>query len=154
MTRDNKLTWIDNVEPDYLGIDWEPEGDHHPRNLMPTPYTEISRGEFEAKLHCSGYSIKGINYRQVYLPDEETIAPAHFYFFHDKAVAIVNYSIWDDKEQEKPGLIIWDGSLWHRMRYFTIGCQHPKMTTGRVAMHNRVDECPDCGFRASYDTSG
>ncbi|MCP4539437.1 MAG: hypothetical protein GY832_20055, partial [Chloroflexi bacterium] len=81
---------IEWVEPEnYLSINWEPKGERHPHNLMPTPYEEITRDEFDALLHCNSSGLAGINYRQVFLDDEEIIGVAYFYLFRKIAIAVV-----------------------------------------------------------------
>ncbi len=150
-----RIPWC---EPEnYLGIDWEPQEEkHHPHNLMPTPHKEITQSEFDAILHCNPECLLGINYRQVFISGERTIGPAHFYFFRHVAIVVVSYSVGmkSEKAKDKPGTLVCRGKWYHRLRYFQVGCNHPNLKTYWKWMHDKVDECPDCGFKATYDTSG
>jgi len=85
-----------------------------------------------------------------------------YYFFPDYALACgVHYTnLSDETKRALPHLVVPESSIHtsikygHLLRFWRIGCQHKHMTTHWAAMHDRHDNCLDCGFHAQYDTSG
>jgi hypothetical protein len=145
----HQLGWI---EPAYLGIQWPAT------QALATPYEDIDRDEFIKLMFCGAYTICGINYDQIFLGQhrEGGMWAVTYYFFPDYALAVgKRYVDLSDETKRALGIPIGgDDRYGHVLRFWRIGCQHQNITTGWQAMHDRHDECPDCGFHADYDTSG
>jgi len=127
MSKDERLPvaakWY---EPeDYLGINWKPEGKRHHNNLMPEPYEEIDEKEFLSLLLCGDMSLAGINYRQVFLPDEKGQRPVHFFLFHNKCIAATTNYEYDWSKDKGKGIEVGRRKeSYYKLRFFRIGCNH------------------------------
>ena len=152
--QDGKYLSIPWSEPKYLGINWQPRPDRAPQNCMPEPYREIDRDAFLDLMFCGDHHHDGLTYRQVLLPDERAHAATMFYHFHDTCLAVM--AVYEGRgPAARPGTPVFGDKAWgYRLRFFQVGCAHPRMESVWVAMHDREDRCPDCGYRATYDTSG
>jgi len=140
-------------EPEgYLNIDWKWG------NEFPTPHVEISQAAFDRILHCSPFGLRGINYRQVQVDGWPMIVPAHFYLFSKVALAVTTAYCSTTTKWLK-GIILpatpdgrWGN--YYRLRYWQLGCLHPNLETTPMAMFQRRQSCPDCGWATIYDSSG
>lgn len=140
-------------EPEnYLNIDW------NTGNNLPTPHVEISQAAFDRFLHCSPFSLRGINYRQVKVAGWSMIVPAHFYLFGRIALAVTTaYCPANSKKLKGVLLPATPDGKWgnqYRLRFWRLGCQHPNLETTTEAMFQHRQTCPDCGWSATYDSSG
>lgn len=87
---------------------------------------------------------------------EEGLWAVTYYFFPEYALAVgVRYVNLSDATKKMLGMpLTTGGNYGNVLRFWRIGCQHKNMKTQWAAMHDRHDNCPDCGFHAQYDTSG
>jgi hypothetical protein len=100
---------------------------------------------------------------------EDGLWEVNFYFFPSYAIACgKRYEAalrWNPKKRQddpvdfsnvlhKGVAIPRDEHYVNLLRFWHIGCQHKNMQPYWRTMHERHDECPDCDFRAVYDTSG
>ena len=128
------------------------EEDHH-FNYMPRGAEPIEESAFWDLINCWG--IKQYDHRQCYY-DPQThewlaygadcsramMATVKLFVVHGAVIA----------HSTKHGLR--GVAKCHESEYWRVGCKHPRMGTAWSEMHTRVDTCPDCGFKAQYDTSG
>jgi hypothetical protein len=153
----------------------------HPANEMPVPFIEISQYQFQYLFHTSDTGLRGTNYRQVRLPDEEGVKGVHFYLWHDKCLAVASISVGlldgfgaERKRREletAKGTVVFDErpgrSKWHhRLRFFRVGCSHgnlkevghkfaqEELGIRTWGMFCHAYHCPDCGYHRAVDSSG
>jgi len=126
--------------------------------VLPVPHREITRDEFDVLFHGRNEGLLGINYDQLHIAKEATISCVNYYFFHWYALAVAEWSAGPDGKYLEEGdmgtIVQCEGHWASRLRYFSIGCQHPNRASKWVAMHDKTVVCPDCGQTAMYDTSG
>jgi len=169
LKRENEWTFEDkDVCPHCGGTDIRSR--IHPANLMPTPFKEISRDEHTLLMHCNGYSIRGTNFRSTVDIDQDGKKwDVTFHMWHWTCLAVAkqylgpNVDVYEDYavvHRASQQLIV-DGTPIRSkrgdvyiLRFFRVGCDHSNMETKWVEAHTRQDTCPECGFRAQYDTSG
>jgi len=140
----------------YFNIKW-----NNGPNMPASPLVEITRDEFLRLYFCDPWMVEGLNYGgHCSLPESEPNSPRYtfqYYFFHRHALAVASRYMNTLRHQGHPPtgkLLASDGDNGYDMHYYRLGCQHPKLTTEWIQMHDRQDKCPDCGFSATYDTSG
>jgi hypothetical protein len=145
------ITW---TKPEYLGIKW----DNGP-NRAASPLVEITTAEFLRAFFCYSWGLDGLNYGGwAPLPDQsqdrENWYEWQYFFFHRQALAIAKR-----QTQTPTGNVCFLAPVnyqpGYELRFYRLGCLHPNMKRlqGRH-MHDNPIECPDCGFKATYDSSG
>lgn len=159
-------------EPEnYHGINWEPERDRHPHNLMPEPYKEIDKDEFIYHFMCGDTGLLGINFRQVYLPDEPHWVSAHFYLFHNKCLAATTRFEYDTSHNPGKGAVVGRhkvgrGYSQYKVRFFRIGCEHKGLKevskdfaveklgySSKMWFHcDHVYYCEECGYHRKVNS--
>jgi len=140
----------------------------HPRNHMPTPFTEIDHKEFLKLMVCGDLGLAGTNFRQVHLPGEGGIKSVHFFLFPAHCIAAADIFEYNwSRNRSDQGLKVsrWKES-YYRLRFFRIGCSHGNMKEvshefaqkelgiRTWGMHCHVSYCPDCGYHRAVDSSG
>jgi hypothetical protein len=154
MSATMKIEWS---KPDIFGIKWD-----NGANKPASPLTEIDRDEFLRLFFCGAWGLDGLNFGGsaplLDAPYERGsdgwlrgMYRWHYYFFHRYALAVA------ERFGKQPD----DSRVWlphqghgYDVRFYRLGCLHPNLKSEWVAMHDRRDICPDCGFSAAYDTSG
>jgi hypothetical protein len=150
MVREGKmLPW---EKPDYLNIEWPKQ------NRLATPNKRVPLIEALGMEFCQGWSgLQGINFDGVLVDD--LYMSAHYRFYDSRAYVVCTKYMSRDKAEkliaERGGDIMEYGtkdSVYYVLA-FRVGCTHPNMADGWTDMHTRVQECPDCGYKAKFDTS-
>ena len=153
--------FVDWVEPAYLNLSWQPGGIY---NRLPEPWQEITQDEWLKLVACEPECLAGVNFNQVYLPavfddhegdvNRQGMWSVKYSFYPSYAVAVASRYQRGPAGQafvsDKPD----GGNYGHALRFFRIGCQHPNLQSGWVAMHDLHANCPDCEYSGSFDTSG
>lgn len=146
---------IEWSKPTYLNIKWD-NGPNQPAS----PLMEISRDEFLRAFFCYAWGLDGLNYGgSAPLPggDRKThpMYTWKYYFFHRQALAIATRY---GSEEIEGKCFLQPASKYdygYDVRFYRLGCLHPHMQRGGdSARHESTETCPDCGFGATYDTSG
>lgn len=162
-----QLEW---VEPTYLGLVWDTY------NALPEPHREIPFDEYVWLQHFSVSCLLGVNYRQVRVPDWPWTAPAHFQFYTSYGLAVttmhVSYRglsryqlvsnddaicVYDEQTDTRiPGyVVVYKPRMYYLLlRYWRLGCEHPNLQRTQLRMHEYRMACPECGWAATYDSSG
>jgi len=144
------LPWI---KPDYLNLDWSQS------NSLPTPYASVPVREAVREVYCINECLLGIGFDQCEIHDEWF--NVHYRFFRSRAYAVALRFM--SKEEAESRVRESGGEAWpcdfmpgyaHYVIAFRIGCTHPKLRDRWTKMYERVQVCPDCGYSASFDTSG
>ncbi len=126
-------------------------------NELPTPNREISLNEFLRLLLCGECSVQAKSYRQVFMPGGR-LCSMLIYEFPDYVIASVECG-WGNQMSDhtfvedrftQPGAI----PTGYNLRFFRIGCEHPRVMREQLRMHEYRVLCPDCGWTNEYDTSG
>lgn len=143
------------TKPTNLNIKW----DNGP-NRAASPLTEITRDEFLRAFFCYAWGLDGLNFGgSAPLPDNpedrQNWYRWQYFFFHRQALAVAT-KYTDKHDEDKywiPPVSKYDHG--YEMRFYRLGCLHPNMQRGgSSARHESTETCPDCGFGATYDTSG
>jgi len=145
-------------KPEYLNIEWPKQ------NRLPTPRVRVPMAEALGMEFCQGFeALDAINLDSVWvtLEDGERLyMSSHYRFYPSRAYVVCTAHMYREEAEElvkkHGGDIIeygWDKASVYYALAFRIGCTHPNMVDKWVAMHTRVQECLDCGYRAVFDTS-
>lgn len=152
MKQQMRIEWS---KPAYLNIKWD-NGPNHPAS----PLTEITRDEFLRAFFCYSWGLDGLNFGgSAPLPetpnDRQNWYRWQYFFFHRQALAIATKYGGEAVEGKcfLPPASKYDHG--YDVRFYRLGCLHPNMQRGGdSARHESTETCPDCGFGATYDTSG
>jgi hypothetical protein len=141
------------TKPTTFGIKWD-NGPNQPAS----PLIEIDRDEFLRLYFCGAWGLDGLNFGgSAPLPDKpkdrENWYRWQYFFFHRYALAIAT-KYGDKPEDSQCYLPPKKYESGYDLKFYRLGCLHPNLKSDWVALHNRRDVCPDCGFTAQYDTSG
>lgn len=141
-------------KPNIFGIKWD-NGPNQPAS----PLKEISRDEFLRLFHCGAWGLDGLNYGgSAPLPDADgPMYRWHYYFFHREALAVATRYMNALHHQGYPPtgkFLASDGDDGYDIHFYRLGCQHENQKWDSPRMHDQHVKCPDCGFEATYDSSG
>lgn len=141
-------------KPEIFGIKWE-----NGPNAAPSPLAEIPYDEFTRLFHCGAWGLDGLNYSgYAPLPDAPKGAPMYSwncYFFHRYALAVAHRYMNTTRSTAIGDFLASDKSgNGYDVKFYRLGCQHPNMKRDSPRMHDQHEHCPDCGFDATYDSSG
>jgi len=156
-----ELGFIGWSKPDYLNIKWG--------SGVATPNERIDVEDFMWLHLCSVKTMQGISFGSVKMDGQYW--KVRYFFYNSYCVAAAN--VWCGSRvtglENKSGVFIprgksfdlvegfalgKDGTGYHAMRFYRVGCQHKNMDTRWEAQFERHDRCPDCEYHAVYDTSG
>lgn len=125
-------------------------------NKMPRPFVLSDIHDLYHEI--SIYSPRYLGYLQVTEDDEgnriQRLRQFRLVLFDDRGYAIEMPADWTCRKRDEHPLCGIEYTKLDQVRFYRIGCTHPNMTTTWPRMHDRHDDCPDCGFHAVYDTSG
>lgn len=151
MTEVRQLSWS---TPEYLGIDWSPGP-----NDLATPHKELSREEFDRLMFHDTYSLCGINFNSVFVPEErdekeKSLWKVNYYLHLSYTVAVTSLFVSSRQLEElksKYPLGDWvkhddAGTYVFFSRFWRIGCKHEKMIRTNPRMFQHIEKCPDCGY--------
>lgn len=139
------------VETEILGINWGNFND------LPTPNRELTLNEYLRLLICGDHSIEAKSFRSVFM-ENGRLCSTLIYQFPSYVIASVECG-WGN---EMPGHTFVDDGFTrpgaiptgYNLRFFRIGCEHPRLVREQLRMHEYRVLCPDCGWTNEYDTSG
>lgn len=149
-------------------------------NILPTPHTEISLPEYFQLMYREGECLKGIDFAQVHLPEQErnsidekiiweaTIYNCNFFWYNSYGIAVIQ--TWRDSSKvsnklqqlPKPNAIeipfykdlkVGESSLVAGFRFFHIGCLH-SFKESVIDIHTKKYLCTKCAYSYSTDSSG
>jgi hypothetical protein len=153
----------DEIDWKKYGVQWEmSENGKYYRQKFPLTRREITRDEFDMWFHRRDFSISIMVSTSLFETEtdmrQHPLYNTNIYATHREMYMVATHRGYDSDSYGDT--FIPDAKQYHKrqsglfVRYFRIGCEHPNLRHTSPRMHEQQYNCPDCGYNASYDSSG
>jgi hypothetical protein len=148
------------IEQYNLGVDWEPAGKPHPRNLMPEPYRPLDYAEAMRAMFNSTWGTVPAepfarHFRQIRLEPFPWLAGVHVWYVRNLmylvSMAIATHE-WNKFTPPAHFRLLNESGFY--LGFYRLGCLHENRKHVIPHMFSHIITCPDCDLRYGYDSSG